>query len=204
MSVPQRTIRKRPRCALSSPWSEGCHHARVGIDLAYFSAEDDESAAAAEGRPGGPLGWPTVTGQRKVGLFRKVPIVESPGPAYEGFHTRGYDPAVTLGTLESLLRGIDYDSLEDDPRWGGSPSESEPPEDRAVLTVTDTLRDALAEASDDDLHRVAEPWSRTEELTQVGWQDTTVEDHVEFLRQLRALALSARQRGHRLYCYYEV
>jgi len=180
------------------------HHARVGIDLAYFSAEDDDSAAAAESRPGGPLGWPSVTGERKVGLFRKEPIVESLGPAYEGFHARGYDPAVTLGTLESLLRGIDYDSLEADPRWGGSPSDAEPHEDRAVITLTDTLRDSLADASDDDLQRAAEPWSRTEELTQEGWQDTTLDDHVRFLRQLRELATSARRRGHRLYCYYEV
>lgn len=87
---------------------------------------------------------------------------------------------------------------------GRSPSETDPPEDCGVLTVTDTLRDALADASDDDLYRAADPWSRTEELTQVGWQDTTIEDHVEFLRQLRALALSARRRGHRLYCYYEI
>jgi hypothetical protein len=194
-------LRRRAR---SFPWADGCHHAGVGIDLAYFSAEDDESAAAAEARPGGPLGWPTVTGQRKAGLFRKEPIVESLGPAYKGFHTRGYDPAVNLGTLESLLRGIDYDNLQDNPRWGGSPIESDPPEDRAVVTVTDTLRDALADASDDDLRQVAEPWSRTEELTQVGWEDTTLEDHLEFLNQLRALAHSARQHGQRLYCYYEV
>jgi hypothetical protein len=176
----------------------------VGIDLAYFAAEDDNSAAAAEARPGGPLGWPTVTGHRKVGLFRKEPIVESLGPVYEGFQARGYDPVVTLGTLESLLRGIEYDALENDPRWGGSPSDEEAPDDRAVLTVTDTLRDALADASDDDLRRVVDPWSRTEELTMEGWEDVTVEDHVEFLRKLRDLASSARRREHRLYCYYEV
>ncbi|HEX2174570.1 MAG TPA: hypothetical protein VHG70_01560 [Nocardioidaceae bacterium] len=176
----------------------------MGIDLAYFAAEDDESAAGAESRPGGPLGWPTVTGRRRVGLFRKEPVVESLGPAYEGFHTRGYDPVVTLGTLESLLRGVDYDALDKDPRWGGSPSDADPPEDRAVLTITDTLRDAMSEASDDRLRRVAEPWSRTAELTQEGWQDVTVDDHVRFLQQLHELAASAHRQGHRLYCYYEV
>jgi hypothetical protein len=177
----------------------------VGIDLAYFAAEDDESAAAAESRPGGPLGWPTVRGHRKVGLFRKEPIVESLGPAYEGFHARGYDPVVTLGTLESLLRGIEYDSLANDPRWGGSVSEEEPAaDDRGVITVTDTLRDALADASDDDLHRVADPWSRTEELTQEGWQDVTVQDHLGFLRQLHDLAAFAHSSRQRLYCYYEL
>lgn len=147
---------------------------------------------------------PTVTDHRKAGLFRKDPIVESLGRAYEGFHARGYDPVVTLGTLESLLRGIEYEDLENDPRRGGSPSDEEAPEDRAVLTVTDTLRDALADASDDDLRRVAEPWSRTEELTMEGMEDVTVEDHLDFLRKLRDLAASARRQGHRLYCYYEV
>ncbi|MDP9445123.1 MAG: hypothetical protein M3P83_12550 [Actinomycetota bacterium] len=176
----------------------------MGIDLAYFAADDDESAASSESRPGGPLGWPTVTGHRKVGLFRKEPLVESLGPAYEGFQARGYDPVVSLGALESLLRGINYDALENDPRWGGSPSDAEPPNDRAVLTLTDTLRDALADASDDDLRRVAGPWSRTEELTQEGWEAVTLEDHVSFLRQLRDLAASAHRHGQRLYCYYEL
>lgn len=181
-----------------------CHDGSVGMDLAYFAAQDDDSADRAESRPGGPLGWPTVTGHRKAGLFRREPVVEALGPAYEGFHVRGYDPVVTLGTLESLLRGIDYDALEHDPRWGRSTNDAGTSEDRAVLTLTDTLRDALADASDDDLRRVAEPWSRTEELRGEGWEDVTVDEHVRFLRQLRDLAASAHRQDHRLYCYFEL
>ena len=145
-----------------------------------------------------------VTGSRKTGIFRKEPIVETLGPAFDGFHARGYDPMVNMGTLEALLRGVEYESLQDDPRWGGSPTDDEPNEDRGVITLTDTLRDALASASDNDLRRAAEAWSDTEELRQPGWEDVAVEDHVEFLKRLRQLSVAARDRGDHLYCYFEL
>ena len=174
----------------------------MGIDLAYFTAPDDASAAAAEARPGGPLGWPVVTGTRKTGLFRKEPVVETLGPAYEGFSARGYDPLVALGTLEALLRGVEYDSLEGDPRWGGSPGTDDPAEGRAVLTVTDSLRDALSSTSDESLRLTAQQWAATEELS--AWEGVTVDDHVLFLQQLRALSGTAAAGGHHLYCYFAV
>ena len=175
----------------------------MGMDLAYFSAPTDAAAAQAQSRPGGPLGWPVVTGHRRAGLFRKEPVLETLGPAYDGFQARGYDPVVTLATLESLLSGIGDDEVERNPRWGASPGEVEPHDDAGVVTLTDTLRDALATASDDEVDRVPEPRSRTEELSGLGWDGTTVADHVHFLTQLRDLARSAGQRGHHLYCYVE-
>lgn len=176
----------------------------MGIDYAYFAARDDASAAESESRPGGPLGWPVVTGSRKTGIFRKEPIVETLGPDFDGFHARGYDPMVNLGTLEALLRGVKYESLQDDPRWGGSPSKDERSEDRGVITLTDTLRDALARAAADDLRAAAEAWGNTEERRRPGWEDVTAEDHVEFLRHLRQLSVAARDRGDHLYCYFEL
>jgi len=173
------------------------------MDLAYFTAPDDDTAAEAESRLGGPLGWPAVTAYRRAGLFRKEPVVETLGPAFDGFQTRGYDPVVVLGTLETLVRHIEYEELEKNPRWGRAPSDAEPPDGAGVVTLTDTLRDALAAASDDDVHLVAEPWSRTEELSDAGWEGTTLTDHVGFLMQLRDLARSAQQRSHHLYCYFE-
>lgn len=172
----------------------------MGIDLAYFTAPDDASAAQAEARPGGPLGWPVVTGTRRIGLFRKEPVLESLGPAYEGFAARGYDPVVNLGTLEAILRDVAYESLEDDPRWGGSPSTDDPPEGHAVISVTDSLRDALHSASDESLRRAVDRWSATEELR--AWDDVTADDHLRFVQQLKSLSRSAAAAGQHLYCYY--
>ncbi|HET6968145.1 MAG TPA: hypothetical protein VFI44_07700, partial [Ornithinibacter sp.] len=105
----------------------------MGMDLAYFSAPTDAAAAQAQSRPGGPLGWPVVTGHRRAGLFRKEPVLEALGPAYDGFQARGYDPVVTLGTLESLLSGIGDDEVERNPRWGASPGEVGQHDDAGVV-----------------------------------------------------------------------
>jgi hypothetical protein len=101
---------------------------------------------------------------------------------YDGFGTRGCDPMVTMGTLESLRTDIRYDELEGNPEWGGSPTESEPPDSFGVMTLTERLRDALAAATDVDLNRVAEPWSRTEEPSGMGWDGATVADHLHLRR----------------------
>ncbi len=175
----------------------------MGMDLAYFRAADDLEAAAAEARPGGPLGWPHVTGRRRVGLFRTEPVTAELGPAWPGFVARGYDPIVTLGTLEELLTGRPYEQVAEDPRWGAAPSPEPAGESSGVICVTDTLRDALAAASDDFLVEVAGPWSRTEELQQPGWEEVTAEEHLAFLHRLRDLAAAAGREGHRLHCYYE-
>lgn len=170
----------------------------MGIEYVYFRAQDDDAAAAAERRPGGPLGLPEVTGSRRTGLFRREPVVTELGPAHEGFAVRLYDPMVTMGTLEALLTGRGYDDVVDDPRQGGAPSDDDPPEDRGVITLTDPLRDALAGADDERLAAVAGPWGQTEEL-----QDSVPdEDHAAFLRRLRDLARAAEAHGDRLYCWF--
>lgn len=176
----------------------------MGMDLAFFAAPDDERALEAERRPGGPLGWPEVTGSRRSGLLRREPVVTELGPA-DGFGTRGYDPVLTTGTLEALLTGRDVEAVLQDPRSGGAPGgDDEVLEDRAVVTMTDALRDALAGADDARLAEVVGPWSRTEELQQPGWEEVTPDEHLEFLRALRDLARRAHDAGHRLYCWFAV
>jgi len=168
----------------------------VGADQVYFAAAGDAEAAEALVRPGGPLGWPEVVGHRRVGFLRKEPVVTELGPAYDGFAVGGYDPVVTMGTLESLLTGRDHDSVAADPRQGGTVS-PDPPEGRLVVTLTDALRDALAAADDARLDGVARAWGETEELT-----DVPTASHLDFLRRLRALARTASESGERLYCYW--
>lgn len=181
----------------------------MGIDLVYFTAPDDAAALAAERRPGGPLGWPHATGHRRAGLFRrKEPVVVQLGPACDGFPVRGYDPVVVLGTLEGLLTGRDPEAVMADPRSGGSVGDGdeadEADEGHGVITVTDSLRDALATADDARLREVVGPWRETEELRQHGWDEVSQADHLEFLAALRDLAARASRSGGRLYCYYEL
>lgn len=175
----------------------------MGMNLAYFTASDDGEALKAERRAGGPLGWPQVTGCRKWGLLGKEPIVTRLGPAFDGFATRGYDPVVNMGTLEELLTGRSFEAIMDDPRSGGSPCDSEgAPEDHGVITLTDSLRDALANADDSRLTGVVGPWSETDELQQPGWDDVSQAEHLKFLRNLRDLARRAKDADQRLYCYF--
>lgn len=177
----------------------------MGRDVAFFSTPDDKSAATAESRPGGPLGWPVVVGERKTGWFRKEPIFEESGPAFDGFAARWYDP-VTMGTLEALLTGRSYDDIASDPAWatGVTPDNDE---DHGVLTLRTNLRDAMAEATAEQLTAVVKPWSETEEFTLGTDGEVTQEDrdaHLEFLRELRDLARRAKANDHRLYWYFEL
>ena len=165
----------------------------MGIDHVYFLAGDDDAAANAVARPGGPLGWPEVTGHRRTGLFRTEPIVTELGPAYTGFGTRAVDPLVALGTLTELLTGVDYDSALEDPRHGADVA-STATGDRLVLSVSDTLRDALAATGDARLSEVALAWGRTEELADVDADEVS-----EVLHRFRELV---RGDAHsRLYAY---
>ncbi len=110
-----------------------------------------------------------------------------PGPAWPGVQTRGWEPTVLLGTLEELLAGRPHDDDDD-----------------GVVSLTDTLRDALAATPDQRLGEVAAAWVRTEDLRQPGWEDTPLEEHVGFLRRLRDLARGAVADGHRLYYLYQL
>ncbi|TFV51719.1 hypothetical protein [Blastococcus sp. TF02A-35] len=154
----------------------------MGVDYVYFLADDDAAAAAALTRPGGPLGWPEVTGHRKTGLFRTEPVVTELGPGYPAFATRAADPVVALGTLAELLTGVGYDTVQEDPRHGAEVAAT-PTGDVVVMTVSDALREAVAAAGDARLTEVAEAWSRTEELAHADPADL-----LEMLRNLRDLA----------------
>ena len=170
----------------------------MSLDTAFFTATSDADAAGAEDRPGGPLGWPAVTGHRRTGLLRREPVRVELGPAYEGFASKGYDPVVTMGTLEELLTGVDYDTVVQAPRSGSPLSDADPSQEHGVLTLTDTLRDALADTSEARLLEVVRAWSSTAELQDSG---ASLEEHASFVRQLRALAVMAAAKEQHLYCY---
>ena len=122
----------------------------------------------------------------------------SGGPAALGFDTlpaKGIDPAVALGNLESIITGRTYGEVTAASRHCHLLTDGEA--EAFVVTVTDTLRDALAAANDDRLRQVAEPWAATDELA-----GTTPAVLLDGLERLAALARRALERGHHLYCWW--
>lgn len=142
----------------------------MGNLYAYFTAQDDVAAAAFE------------TGTEAAGL-----------PTVDG---KGIDPYVCVGNVQALLVGSTYEDVIAQPRFGqlvNAVSEEGP----WVSTLTDQLRDALADAAPERLAQVAGSWSRTEEFN--GHAAPAV--LAGFLDRLADLARRARQRDHGLYCW---
>jgi hypothetical protein len=143
----------------------------------YFAAADDEAAASAFDLVGGP----SAGGFDTVGL-------------------KGIEPVVQMGTLEELLTGRPYDEIIQDPRQGGDICHREDDGEHGVLSLTDSLAAALADADRQRLAEVAEPWSETEEF----WGDADPDILTDVLWELAELARRARDRGHRLYCRWSL
>ncbi|WP_079174564.1 hypothetical protein [Streptomyces mirabilis] len=141
----------------------------------YFSAADDQAAVAVLQIPGGP-------GQADLDV---VPL-------------KNIDPVVAIAQLEAIMTGRSYEEASERPRSGQLLSD---PEDGGafVVSLTDTLTAALATASQDDLVRSAEPWSKTDELRQIG---INVEFTAGVLEALAGLAQRAQASGQRLYCWW--
>ena len=143
----------------------------VGNLYDYFAAADDQTAAAV--------------------------LEDSPDPGrFDVLDVKGIEPAVQLAMLEALLRGVDYEQVAASPRQCmllSNPTE----QSRWVVTLTDTLRDALADASPSQLAGTAVPWSVTEEFFGQGDADLLG----DFLTRFAELALTARNRGDHLYCW---
>jgi hypothetical protein len=141
----------------------------------YFSAADDQAAVAVLQTPGGP-------GQADLDVvfFKDI------------------DPVVAIARLEAIMTDCSYEDARERPRSGQLLST---PEEGAafVVSLTDTLTAALASASRDDLVRFAEPWSKTDELQQIG---ISVEFTAGVLEALAGLAQRARTSGQRLYCWW--
>ncbi|MFD3803098.1 hypothetical protein ACFWTC_05570 [Streptomyces sp. NPDC058619] len=139
----------------------------------YFSAAHDQAAIAVLQTLGGP-------GQAGLDVVS----------------LKNIDPVVAIAQLEAVMTGCSYEEASERPRSGQLLSS---PEDESfVVSVSDTLVDALASASRDDLVRFAELWSMTDELRQLG---ISVEVTVDVLEALAGLARRARASGLRLYCW---
>lgn len=138
----------------------------------YFSAASDEAAVGVLDAPGGPD--PSV---------------------FDVLSLKGIDPVVVMARLEGLLTDCAYDEARARPRSGQLLSD--PAAEAAfVISVSDTLREALASATDEQLGVVAGPFGAVEE---VGLPPA---EALELLRLLSALAGRAAAENRRLYCWW--
>ena len=123
---------------------------------------------------------------------------DSPGPAALGFPTvpaKRIDPCVSLGKLESILTTRPYNEVIRDSRHC-TPITRQQAESFTV-TITDALHHALSTTDADRLRETTTAWAETDELARI--QPDTLG---EFLGQFAALARTATERGHRLYCWW--
>ncbi|MGC5344127.1 hypothetical protein [Streptomyces sp. DT171] len=141
----------------------------------YFSAPDDDAAVRVLDEPGGP----------DSAGFDVVPL-------------KGIDPVVVMARLEAILTGCTYDEASGRPRSGQLLS-SPDAESAFVVSVSDTLQEALASATHASLAEAAGPWAGTDELRQPWF---TVDAATEVLDLLSGLARRARAERRRLYCWW--
>lgn len=108
----------------------------------YFSAADDQAAAAVGGSPGGP------------------------GPAgFDVVSLKDIDPVVAIARLEAIATDCSYEEAGQRPRSGQLLSEADG-QGPLVFSLSDTLVTALVTATRGDFRRFAESWSMTAELRQ--------------------------------------
>ncbi len=147
----------------------------MGVLFDYFRAPDASTAAAMLERVGGPMGGPDA-------------------PVLDAVNGKGFEPAVMMRKLQSLLTGVPYDELpEAEVELLAMAGEDGP----WIVQLSEELRDALADAQRSRLPAVAEQWVRTEEF----WEQPPAAEVLPFLGEVAALAGRARQAGERLYCW---
>jgi hypothetical protein len=140
----------------------------------YFSASDDDVAVRVLDQLGGP----------DTSTFDVVPL-------------KGIDPVVVMAQLEAILTGCTYDEASERPRAGQLLS-SPDAESAGIVSVSDTLQEALASATHASLVDAAGLWSETDELRLDGITSDTA---LEVLVLLSGLASRARSAGLRLFCW---
>ncbi|MGW9135385.1 hypothetical protein [Streptomyces sp. NPDC055681] len=106
---------------------------------------------------------------------------------------KGADPYLLLGTVEAHLTEVSEEQVEADPRFCELLNDPEH-EGPWLVSLTDTLRDALAAATPERLLETATAWTHTEDG---GGQDPGL--LADFLERLGELARDAGPR-RRLYC----
>ncbi|MGW3916681.1 hypothetical protein ACWEBX_35005 [Streptomyces sp. NPDC005070] len=106
---------------------------------------------------------------------------------------KGADPYMILGTVEAHLTGTSVEQVEADPRFCELLNDPEP-EGPWLVSLTESLRDALSAATSVHLLGAATAWTHTEDG---GGADPEL--MADFLERLGQVARDATP-GRRLYC----
>jgi hypothetical protein len=146
----------------------------MGIYTDYFVAASDELAASVLN--GGP---------------------SEDAPDMPAVQAKGMIPAVIMARLEEILTGRDYNAVLGDPRHG---LELAADDDGVwVVALTRQLRDALAISDEQQLRSAGVRLAATAEVHARDADD--VAGVVDVVVELGALARTAAERGHGLYCW---
>ncbi|WP_327004769.1 hypothetical protein OHA72_58725 [Dactylosporangium sp. NBC_01737] len=172
----------------------------------YFAAASDEVAAtAADADAGQPRLLDLTPEDVAAGkaLYRTSPD-EAARPRVQVtqsgtlvVQSRRIDPAIALVGLERILTDRAYAEVRTDPRQSAliGPAREEEIDGDVVLSVTDTLRDALASLETAALPEVARQWAKAE------FDAAAADSLAAFLVALTDLARRAVSAGNRLYCH---
>lgn len=152
----------------------------MGVLTDYFSAPDDETAASALDRIGGPA---------------RPSADPSPLPPFDTFEAKGLDPYVIMGEIEEALTGQDYEVITADPQHARMIT-GRGDEGPWVFAVSRPLQAALAQANSGKLARAAEQWSQAEEV-----HGASPESLIWVLEGLSDLARRATAKNEHLYCW---
>ncbi|MEW2331255.1 hypothetical protein AB0880_26025 [Micromonospora chersina] len=151
----------------------------MGVLYDYFRAADDAAAVRLmEDLDGGPV------------------AVSGDGAAVDAIDLKGIDPAVILGQLVSLVRGVDWEvnTIVSGLLWSGD--EQEGP---WLMSIDSATRDTLASIDDAQVRELSARWGRIEEL---AWGGPPADDEMlPVIEQIAALARRARDAGENLYCW---
>jgi hypothetical protein len=161
-----------------------------------FGGGPDRSGDGASGSGRGIFAGIFVASPDAVERWDMAELTPTDWPAMEFKRLE----TVKLGTLESILTGVDYDDIDQDllhalVRTGGE-------EGPWIVRVREVLVTALAALEDGRVPTVASAWADTEEFTLGhGGQlpPREVESLAEAIAEMAALARTARQRGAPMY-----
>lgn len=154
--------------------------------LDYFTAPSDRHAAAALD---GLVDLDPDTIDANEAPRPRIQMAASGTPVLQ---VKGVEPVVALGRLEAALTARPYEDVASGARFGSLVAMSDDG-DSLVLTVTDELRDALAELDADGVAAAARVWAIDEE-------GEPSEESVPVLSAFVELSAGAVHRGERVYC----
>ncbi|EME24085.1 hypothetical protein G419_00990 [Rhodococcus triatomae BKS 15-14] len=169
-----------------------CNHRAMSAILDYFTAPSDQHAAAALDDLDDlePDTSDEAPGASPNPLTRpRIRLTASGTPVLQ---VNGVEPVVALGRLEAALTGRPYDEVTAGTRSGSLVAMSDDG-DSLVVTVTDELRDVLAELDADGVAAAARVWAIDED-------GEPSEESVPLLAAFAELSAGAVDRGENVYC----